>query len=303
MHFKNSTFVPNKFKNLFTTATFCAMMKSIREKRRDPMIINYNVAKLQSVLQDFYDATGVNISLSDLSFRYVATVQETAPDFCDMWKGCGGDRICRVADERLFRLCEQTGEVQIHRCHAGLIDICIPIKRDSTLLGYLIMGRLREYEEPPLLDGIGDRAQARALYRTHPLYTEKRAMAIASLASILTTYIITEDLILAKKSEEVERLLAYIDERLDADLSVECICHDMHLSKTGLYRLFSEHMGCGVNQYVTARRMETARGLLLHTDLPVSEICTRVGIANYGYFCRLFKKRNGISPLQYRKQA
>ena len=267
------------------------------------MLINYNVAKLQSVLQDFYDATGVNISLSDLSFHYVATVQETSPDFCDMWKERGGDKSCRVADERLFRLCEQTGEVQIHRCHAGLIDICIPIKKDAMLLGYLIMGRLREYEEPPALEGIGDREQACALYRTHPLYTEKRAMAIASLASILTTYIITEDLILAKKSEEVEQLVAYIDKNLESDLSVERICHAMHLSKTGLYRLFSEHLGCGVNQYVTARRMEAARELLLHTDLPVGEICTRVGVGNYGYFCRLFKKRHGISPLQYRKQA
>ena len=266
------------------------------------MIINYNIAKLQTVLNDFYVATGVHISLSDLQFHYIATVTDPVCDFCEYWKECGGSHACRVADERLFSLCEQTREMQTHHCHAGLVDICIPVQKDGILLGYLIMGRMREFEELPDSVTVPDKARCRELYRRHPLYTEERARAVANLAAVLTTYILSEDLILAKKSEEVEHLIAFIDQNLAEDLSVERICHDIHMSKTGLYRLFAEHMGCGVNQYITARRMEMARGLLLRTDLPVSEICTRVGISNYGYFCRLFKKRNGISPLQYRKQ-
>ena len=269
------------------------------------MIINYNIAKLQAVLGDFYVATGVHISLSDLNFQYIAAtvLRSEQYDFCEHWKASGGRLQCRAADEQLFRLCEQTREMQIHRCHAGFIDICVPVQKDGKLLGYLIMGRMREYDEPPvMLEGM-DAETTRRLYRSHPRYTKERAEAVGNLAMILTTYILSEDLILAKKSEEVERLTQYIDNNLESDLCVERVCHDMHMSKTGLYRLFAEHMGCGVNQYITARRMETARGLLLHTDLPVSEICTRVGIANYGYFCRLFKKRNGISPLQYRKQS
>ncbi len=267
------------------------------------MIINYNLAKLQAALNDFYIATGVHISLSDLQFRYVAEVSVPVQDFCIQWKQNGGDRACRIADEKLFRLCEKTREMQIHRCHAGLVDICIPVQKDGVLLAYLIMGRMREFDELPESAVVPNREEAERLYRTHPLYTKERATAIANLATILTTYILSEDLILAKKSEEAERLISYIDAHLQKPLCAEQICRDMHLSKTGLYRLFSEHLGCGVNQYITARRMEVARELLLHTDLPVSEICTRSGIANYTYFCRLFKKRNGITPLQYRKQA
>ncbi len=267
------------------------------------MIINYNLAKLQAVLNDFYVATGVHISLSDLQFRYVAEVSIPVQDFCTQWKKSGGGGACRVADERLFRLCEKTREMEIHRCHAGLVDICIPVQKDGTLLGYLIMGRMREHEELPESAVVPDMEKARRLYREHPLYTKERAVSLANLATMLTTYILSEDLILAKKSEEAERLIRYIDAHLQQPLSAEQICRDMHLSKTGLYRLFSEHLGCGVNQYITARRMEIARELLLHTDLPVSEICARSGISNYTYFCRLFKKRNGITPLQYRKQG
>ena len=267
------------------------------------MIINYNLAKLQSVLNDFYVATGVHISLSDLQFRYVATVTSPVQDFCEHWKSSGGNPACRIADEQLFRQCEKDREMHLHRCHAGLVDICIPVQKDGTLLGYLIMGRMREFDELPENAVVPNREIAKERYRAHPLYTKERANALANLATILTTYILSEDLILAKKSEEAEKLISYIEKHLTDPLSAEQICHDMHLSKTGLYRLFSEHLGCGVNQYITARRMEVARELLLHTDLPVSEICTRSGVSNYTYFCRLFKKRNGITPLQYRKQA
>jgi two-component system response regulator YesN len=75
----------------------------------------------------------------------------------------------------------------------------------------------------------------------------------------------------------------------------------MHLSKSKLYRLFFENMHCGVNQYISARRIDLSRELLAQTALPVGEICERVGLGNYTYFCRLFKKKTGRTPLQYRK--
>ena len=267
------------------------------------MIINYNLAKLQAALNDFYIATGVHISLSDLQFRYVAEVSVPVQDFCVQWKKNGGASACRIADEKLFRLCEKTREIQIHRCHAGLVDICIPVQKDGVLLAYLIMGRMREFDELPESAIVPDRAEAERLYRSHPLYTKERATSIANLATILTTYILSEDLILAKKSDEAERLISYIDKHLQKPLCAEQICRDMHLSKTMLYRLFHDHMGCGVNQYVTAKRIQRAKELLLHSTLSVSEICERIGIPNSTYFCRLFKQKTGMSPLRYRKNS
>ncbi|MGE9290587.1 MAG: helix-turn-helix domain-containing protein [Puniceicoccales bacterium] len=42
--------------------------------------------------------------------------------------------------------------------------------------------------------------------------------------------------------------------------------------------------------------------LLTFTDLPVQEIAARVGLENPYYFSRLFKKRLGKSPSDYRKE-
>jgi AraC-like DNA-binding protein len=270
------------------------------------MIINYNLKKLQRVLDDFCHVTGIRISLCDAKGGAV-TRSAKQDDFCQLWQEVCGEARCRACDAQLFRESLGTGKPSLHRCHNGLLDMCVPVLSEGTLLAYLIMGRIRTSPEMPksLCARLPAEHHARAqeLYRDLPLYSVQNAERAANLAAILASYILAENLILTQKSEEAERLIAYIDAHLAEELDATRLCRDMHVSRTMLYRLFERHMGCGVGQYVCARRMEVARELLARTDLPVREVGERIGIPNYTYFCRLFKKINGISPLQYRKNA
>ena len=163
--------------------------------------------------------------------------------------------------------------------------------------------RTSEAPNAALLSTFPDPVEAEALYRALPLYTEERAAAVVNLATILVSYILTENLILTRNSDEAARLRTYVEKNLAEPLCAERICRDLHLSKTMLYRLFNDHIGCGVNQYITAKRIQLAKELLLHSALSVSEICERVGFSNSTYFCRLFKQKTGISPLRYRKNS
>ncbi len=267
------------------------------------MIINYNFEKLRTVLDDFSEVTGIRISLCDTTSRSVVSCRVKENDFCNLLQTHCGNEQCTLSDKHLYELCAQTGTAQTHRCHAGFVDMCVPVCKDGVALGYLIMGRMRTSEEPSaaLLSLFSVPEQAQKLYRALPLYTKERAAAVVNLATILVTYILSENLILAKKSAEAARLIAYIEQNLSAPLRAEDLCRDMHLSKTTLYRLFADHIGCSVNQYVTARRIEQAKELLASSSLSVGEIAERIGFENCTYFCRLFKKKTGLPPLRYRK--
>ena len=269
------------------------------------MIINYNFEKLRTVLADFSEVAGIRISLCDAQSRTVAGVQGKENDFCQLLQKHCGKTACTVSDRRLYELCVKTGKPQTHRCHAGFVDMCVPVYKDKLALGYLIMGQMRTSEEPnaALLARFPDPAEAERLYRALPLYTEERAGAVVNLATILVSYLLTENLILTRNSDEAARLDAYVEKNLAEPLCAKRICQDMHLSRSMLYRLFNDHMGCGVNQYITARRIQLAKELLLHSSLSVSEICEHVGIPNCTYFCRLFKQKTGMSPLRYRKNS
>jgi YesN/AraC family two-component response regulator len=56
-----------------------------------------------------------------------------------------------------------------------------------------------------------------------------------------------------------------------------------------------------IAEYVNAQRIELFKKLLVETDLPVNQILVKVGYTNTDTSTRNFKKREGITPSEYRK--
>lgn len=54
--------------------------------------------------------------------------------------------------------------------------------------------------------------------------------------------------------------------------------------------------------YLTNMRMEAAKKLLLSTDLPISEVSARAGYGDYRVFSKVFKKSEGVTPSQSRRE-
>lgn len=101
----------------------------------------------------------------------------------------------------------------------------------------------------------------------------------------------------------VERAVKYLSEHLDApDLSLESVAAHVNLSPSYFSKIFKEVTGVAFTTYVTDLRLEKARDFLLHTDLPVQEICFKVGYNAPAYFIKQFKARYGFTPYDYRKQ-
>ena len=75
------------------------------------------------------------------------------------------------------------------------------------------------------------------------------------------------------------------------------------ISTYSLSRLFKNHVGVGFSEYVTAKRLEAARELLLTTDESVGQIAAAVGIPNANSFSRLFKANVGLTPVKFRQEA
>ncbi|MBR7098892.1 MAG: helix-turn-helix transcriptional regulator, partial [Clostridia bacterium] len=131
----------------------------------------------------------------------------------------------------------------------------------------------------------------------------KKVTSAAEIVSMLTKYIYVERLIeLEYSNSDLERIVEYVDANLTEKLSVTSLCREFNLSKNALYSLFNVHMGKPVKEYVNSRRMARAEELLKDTDIPTYEVCEKCGIDNYQYFCRVFRKEKGITPLQYRKR-
>lgn len=85
------------------------------------------------------------------------------------------------------------------------------------------------------------------------------------------------------------------------DLSSETIEEEFHLSRTALFKLMKELTGMSLVEYVTTLRIDYSMRLL-REDKPIGEIAVLCGYGDQFYFSRVFKKKLGISPREYREQ-
>lgn len=98
----------------------------------------------------------------------------------------------------------------------------------------------------------------------------------------------------------LEKIIAYLRENYSRDINLKTISSEFSVNSSYLSRIFSARTGLPFTDYLNDLRMERARELLRATELGVGVIARNVGYVNERYFSRLFKKREGMTPQEYR---
>lgn len=131
---------------------------------------------------------------------------------------------------------------------------------------------------------------------------------VDEVEQVIWDYFLGFYLMQIKESRDVNRIqqirliLDYINVNYsNPDISLESCADLVDMDVYILSKKFKEVVGEGFIEYLTSLRIEKAKTLLEHSDMPINEIAASVGYQN-SYFNRLFKKKMGITPGQYRKQ-
>jgi AraC family L-rhamnose operon transcriptional activator RhaR len=93
-----------------------------------------------------------------------------------------------------------------------------------------------------------------------------------------------------------------LEDQLAHPWTLSDLADQLHLAPSYLVRLFRATVGLPPIAYLAQQRAETAAGLLLHTDLTISQIGHEVGWADATYFARRFKAHFGVSASDYRRR-
>lgn len=104
------------------------------------------------------------------------------------------------------------------------------------------------------------------------------------------------------KSSTINEVIAYIHENFQNEITNKELAeiagyHEFHLNK-----LFINHTGTTMHNYILNLRINEAKRLILNTKLSFAEIALQTGFNNYTYFCSYFKKIVGLTPFQYKKE-
>jgi AraC-like DNA-binding protein len=91
-----------------------------------------------------------------------------------------------------------------------------------------------------------------------------------------------------------------LQESIESPVNLEEMVKELPMGYSRFRKLFKETVGISPNQYLLELRLSKAKELLLSTNLSINEIAYQTGFESIFYFSRLFKKKNDLSPKDYR---
>jgi AraC family transcriptional regulator len=101
-------------------------------------------------------------------------------------------------------------------------------------------------------------------------------------------------------AKRLQRVLAFIEERLAEDMSLNDLAREACLSPFHFSRLFREATGLSPHRYVIERRIRVAQARLSSGRSSITEIALDTGFGSHASFARAFRKVSGVTPQQYR---
>ncbi|MCI9147270.1 MAG: helix-turn-helix transcriptional regulator [Hungatella sp.] len=104
---------------------------------------------------------------------------------------------------------------------------------------------------------------------------------------------------LARPNETYNRIIRYMEEHVNEQLTIETICKNTLVSRSRLQKLFQELHGCGVMEFFTLMKIDIAKELIRNNQLNFTQISDRLGYASIHYFSRQFKKITHMTPSEY----
>ncbi len=104
------------------------------------------------------------------------------------------------------------------------------------------------------------------------------------------------------KKQNLLEINNYLNEHFDERVTLDDLSSKFYVNKFYLTRIYKEQFGVSINTYLTQIRITKAKQLLRFSDDSIESIGENTGLGAITYFSRTFRKIEGITPSEYRKQ-
>ncbi len=112
----------------------------------------------------------------------------------------------------------------------------------------------------------------------------------------------TENSMNTEYPDFVNRLFFHLSHHYMEKLSLDILSAKYSINKYYMAKEFKRCSGVTINEYIISIRIKKAKNFLRYSNMSVGEIATTVGFSNASFFIKVFKEREHITPLMYRKQ-
>ncbi len=104
------------------------------------------------------------------------------------------------------------------------------------------------------------------------------------------------------EQDDFSQITEYLNEHIADQITLETVTKKFAINRNKLNDLFMKQSSMTCMNYLLNLRVDLAKAMLINTELPINEICSRVGYSDQNYFSKLFKHVTGLTPTQYRNK-
>lgn len=133
-------------------------------------------------------------------------------------------------------------------------------------------------------------------YILHSLFSYAIVM-LHKLQNVTSPKIVSENSI----PTTLLKIIDYLQEHYAEKQTLDGLSERFFLSKGALMYMFKKHMDCSVIDFLLSLRLSKAKELLTNTKKSIEEIAEECGFSSANYFGLIFKRKEMLSPIQYRK--
>lgn len=120
---------------------------------------------------------------------------------------------------------------------------------------------------------------------------------LLGLAYSLDKNLVLEDLQVINQMNKAKIIMS---ENLYTGIKTEVVAERINMSYSWFRRVFKEYTGFAPAQYLQELRIQKSKEILTNTTLSVKEIAVKLGYENPEYFFTAFRKKTGMTPVEYR---
>ena len=129
-----------------------------------------------------------------------------------------------------------------------------------------------------------------------------RSYLMEILYFIVYSYIeVSPDSEESNENAEFSKITEYLNEHIDEQITLETLTKEFMINRNKLNEIFEKQASMTCLNYLMNLRIDLAKILLTKTELPITEISSRVGYPDANYFTKVFSKNTGMTPSKYRK--
>ena len=100
-------------------------------------------------------------------------------------------------------------------------------------------------------------------------------------------------------NDTYNRIVRYMEEHLGERMTIDRICRDNLVGRSQLQKLFRDIKGCGVIEFFSMMKIDTAKQMIRDNQLNFTQIADRLGYNSIHYFSRQFKQITSMTPSEY----